>query len=61
MQTPGLDNYLQNFSRDNLRIEDAYYEWSRTVRHPEADMDHIPTAVVYIDVGGTLCPRDRQK
>eukprot|EP00973_Karenia_brevis_P059101 8229069-Karenia_brevis.AAC.1 len=24
-------------------------------------MDHIPTAVVYIDVGGTLAPKHRQK
>eukprot|EP00973_Karenia_brevis_P001978 270787-Karenia_brevis.AAC.1 len=29
IRTPGLDSYLDNFSRMHLRWEDAYYGWSR--------------------------------
>eukprot|EP00973_Karenia_brevis_P065825 9147942-Karenia_brevis.AAC.1 len=45
IRTPGLDSYLDNFSRMELRWEDAYYGWSRNVHHPEDEMEHLPTAI----------------
>eukprot|EP00973_Karenia_brevis_P086203 11956117-Karenia_brevis.AAC.1 len=45
MTTPGLDSYFDNFSMMNLRWEDAYYGWSQNVRHPEHEMEHMPTAI----------------
>eukprot|EP00973_Karenia_brevis_P046502 6450044-Karenia_brevis.AAC.1 len=48
----GLFSHFPNYSETGLRYADAFFPRSPQVHHPEADMDHMPEFVAYIDVGG---------